>query len=149
MITRILLQQNQTEKISPNSIETRKLFCENAANIPSGSAMHSNSCFSKLLSLVVIIALFAMRLSFLSEEVFVIPVEDAIFHVAFIADEDSPSSTKILKVNAKRALDLLLLPQEEVSQPAEPPQPLLKPACCVLILKDIAAEIFIPPEVVS
>jgi hypothetical protein len=111
--------------------------------------MQSNTCFSKVLSLVVIGALFAMRLSFLSEELFVTPVEDAIFHNAFIADEDNPFPAKILKANAKRALDVILLPTEEVSQPAAPPQPLFKPEYCVLIIEGISAEIFIPPEAIA
>jgi hypothetical protein len=111
--------------------------------------MHSNTNFYKVLSLVVIAALFSMRLSHVSEEVFVIPVENAIFHVVFIAAEDCPASVKTLKFNAKRALDIILLPPEEISRQVDAPQPLIQTSYCVLTLKDICSEIFIPPEVVA
>ena len=111
--------------------------------------MSRKTLFCKILSLAVIIALFSMRVSHLSESAFVIPVEDAIFHVAFIAAEESPVSTKILKIKGKTLFDIVLTPNEEIFPPVGQPRPSVKQADRSLIFNEISAEIFIPPEIVS
>jgi len=111
--------------------------------------MHIKSFFGKTLAFIVIVALISMRLGTWSEDAFAIPVQDAIFHIAFIAADAQPVSTKALKVTAKQCLDFILLPSGPVSPLVQQPQLFLLPAVCSLIVKDISAEIFIPPEGVS
>ena len=104
----------------------------------------------KILSLVVIAALLSLRLSSFSEVAFVVPVEDAIFDVAFIAAEDGATAGKPIKVKLKRAFDIIMLVQ--VEEPFQHGGRLHLTATCsvaVLNLKDIHSEIFIPPETVS
>ena len=103
----------------------------------------------KILSLVVIAALLSLRLSSFTEEAFVVPVEDAIFDVAFIAAEDDPAEGKPIKVKPKRAFDIILAAFAELHHHGERPQLMTTFAAAVLDLKDIHTEIFIPPEVVS
>lgn len=102
--------------------------------------------FRKLLSLTLIFALLALRLSSFSEQAYVEPVEDAIFDVAFIAAEDSAGEGKPIKVKTKRALDLALCSIDALPHHPNRPQPPASPKVPVLILKDIHSEIFIPPE---
>lgn len=103
----------------------------------------------KILSLVVIAALLSLRLSSLTPEVFVIPVEDAIFEIPFIAAECSSPEGKPSKTKPKRAPDIILAPLAELEQRAGRPQPSPIPVTATLTLKDVHAEIFIPPEAIS
>lgn len=90
-----------------------------------------------------------MRLSSLTEQMFVIPVEDAIFDVAFIAAENSPAGGKPVKVKPKRAFDLVLAQSMELRLHCGRPLPQTRPTSAILVLKDIRPEIFIPPEIIS
>ena len=103
----------------------------------------------KLLSLVLIAALIGLRLSSFTEEVFVVPVEDALFDVPFIAADDGTNETKPLKVKPKRVFDITLSPVVELRPRGEQPLPSFPPATTVLNLKEIHFEIFIPPESIS
>jgi hypothetical protein len=104
----------------------------------------------KVFALVVVAAFFSLRLSTFSTEVFVVPVEDAIFDVAFIADETGGAAKKPLKIKTKRAIDhCTLVPAENFVQPGELPVPHTPPLTIALELKDIRTEIFIPPETCS
>lgn len=114
-----------------------------------GPIMRHSPGHCKALSLVLIVALFTMRLSLLSEEFFVIPAEDAIFHNAFIAAEEQQQTTKTLKQSAKRTCELFLTNAEEIAAPIMPQKRPLIPRVRCLILRDISAEIFIPPEIIS
>lgn len=111
--------------------------------------MRRHSLFLKILSLVVISALLSLRLSSFSEDLFVVPVEDAIFDAAFIAAEDSPTDGKPKKVNSKRGFDIMLFPIEELRHDDEWSQLTRTSVVTVLNLKDIHSKIFIPPETVS
>lgn len=100
---------------------------------------------ARILAFCMILVLLAVRLGSFSEEVFVTPVEDAIFDVAFVsADEKSPQTK--YQIKSKRAFECALL-QYDV-----PPIPSLRviaalPAYVpVFFPDDIASEIFIPPE---
>lgn len=104
----------------------------------------------KVFALVVAAAFFSLRLSNLSTEIFVVPVEDAIFAVAFIADETGGAAKKPLQIKTKRAIDhCTLIPAENFVQPGELPVPQTPPLAIALELEDIRTEIFIPPEVRS
>jgi hypothetical protein len=104
----------------------------------------------KVFALVVVAAFFSLRLSTFSTEVFVVPVEDAIFDVAFIADETGGAAKKPLKIKTKRAIDhCTLVPAENFVQPGEWSVPPTLPLTIPLELKDIRTEIFIPPETCS
>ena len=101
----------------------------------------------KVLALVVVAAFLTLRLANLSTEIFVIPVEDAIFAVAFIADETGGGSKKPPKIKIKRAIDYChLCPAEAPPQPGERLllQPWRPPAGTGPL--DVRTEIFIPPE---
>lgn len=111
--------------------------------------MRRHSFPLKILSLVVIAALLSLRLSSFTQEAFVVPVEDAIFDVAFIAAEDDPAEGKPIKVKPKRAFDIILASFEELPHHGERPQLTTTVTVAVLNLKDIHSEIFIPPETVS
>lgn len=101
----------------------------------------------KIFALVVAAAFLSLRLSTFSTEIFVVPVEDAIFDVAFIADETGGASKKPLKIKTKRAIDhCTLVPAENLAQPTELPGPQTLSLTTALELKDNRAEIFIPPE---
>lgn len=104
--------------------------------------------FRKTLAFAAVVALLVMRLSTFTDEYFVTPVEDAIFDIAFIA-EDSPGEGKAPKVKPKNIFDFVLPPvevvQTEVALPASP----LTPTVCILCLKDVVPSIFIPPETLS
>ena len=103
----------------------------------------------KILALCTIAALLSLRLSNLTEQVFVEPVEDAIFHNAFIAAEECGANGKRIKVAMKRACDLLLAPVEAPLPSAERPIPATTPAIAAPVPKEIRADIFIPPERLS
>ena len=111
--------------------------------------MRVKAVFYKVLAFSVIVALLSMRLYFLSDEFFVVPVENAIFGVAFIADNDSPTSGSTLKAKHKSCSDIVLIPAEQICYFI--PQITVKLISPVteLILRDITAEIFIPPETLS
>ena len=101
----------------------------------------------KVFALVVVAAFLSLRLSTFSTEIFVVPVEDAIFAVAFIADEAGGAAQKPLKIKTKRAIDhCTLVPTENYAQPGEWSVPQTPPLVAVVELKDIRTEIFIPPE---
>lgn len=100
----------------------------------------------RLLALTLIVALLALRLSSFTEQVFVEPVEDAIFDVPFIAAEDGAGSAKPIKVKTKRAIEIVLTPAEVLHQYGDWPQLPKAPRVPHLALKDIRPEIFIPPE---
>jgi hypothetical protein len=104
---------------------------------------------SKTLSLVVIAALISLRLSSLTETVFVTPLEDAIFDIPFIVADSSPADAKPIKVKPKRAFDFILAPLEELDRHGERPFVVAVLAITEPNLKDILSEIFIPPESVS
>jgi hypothetical protein len=108
--------------------------------------VNCRSVFKKILSLVVIIALLSLRLSLLTEEVFVTPVEDAVFDIPFIAAEDGATEGKPPKVKPKRAFDLMLIPAVEPRAHGDTPLTVVRPALALLAPKDILSEIFIPPE---
>lgn len=112
--------------------------------------MRHYSPLHRFLSLVVIAALLSLRLSSLTDEVFVVPVEDAIFDVAFIAAEEGAAEGKPIKVKPKRAFDIIMLaPVEELLRRGASPQLARTFAVAILNLKDIHSEIFIPPETFS
>jgi hypothetical protein len=101
----------------------------------------------KVFALVVVAAFLSLRLATFSTEIFVVPVEDAIFDVAFIADETGGAAKKPLKIKTKRAVDhCTLVPAENFAQPGELTVPHTSPLTAVLELQDIRTEIFIPPE---
>lgn len=102
--------------------------------------------FFRFLALTLVVALLALRLSSLTEQVFVEPVEDAIFGVAFIAAEDDAGNGKPIKAKTKRAMEIVLTPAEFMHHCGDRPQPPKTPATPRLVLKDIHPEIFIPPE---
>lgn len=108
--------------------------------------MAFHSPLYRLLALTLIAALLALRLSSFTEQVFVEPVEDAIFDVAFIAAEDGAGSAKPIKVKTKRAMEIVLSPVEVLHQYGDRPQLPKAPRVPQLALKDIRPEIFIPPE---
>jgi hypothetical protein len=103
----------------------------------------------KALALFVIVALLSLRLSGLTERVFVVPVEDAIFDVAFITTEESPVEGKPLKVKPKRALEIVLTPVDVVLIRGERPQPWWTAVDIILTLQGLRTEIFIPPETLA
>jgi len=105
--------------------------------------------FRKFLALLVIAGLLSLRLSTLTEQVFVEPVEDAIFDVPFIAAEEIPGEGKPVKVKPKRAFDFVLAVADELTLPGETLPLQANSVVVVLNLKDIHTDIFIPPETVS
>lgn len=104
---------------------------------------------SKILALLVIVALLGMRLSTFTADMFITPVEDAIFDTAYIVADDDSCTGKLLKAKTKRGFDILLHPTEELGRQYESPQAIAKPSTSVLQLKGILSEIFIPPEIIS
>ena len=111
--------------------------------------MPKHSLPRKLFTLLLVIALLSMRLATLTDEAFVVPIEDAIFHVAFIAGDDRPTHSHPLKVKDKGVFDIVLIPIEGLPPQVEPVQKTTIPDLTGLVLRDITAEIFIPPEVFS
>lgn len=100
----------------------------------------------RILAFCMVLVLLTVRLGSFSEEVFVTPLEDAIFDVAIVSADETGPQTKPQAVKSKRTLDCDLM-QYEI--------PLRRPAPVVAAVpmhvsrihqEDIAFEIFIPPE---
>jgi len=110
--------------------------------------MKSSSTLHKILSLAVIITLLSLRMSTFTEEIFIVPVEDAIFDVAFIAEETS-AEAKSFKVKVKKLLEFTLVPPTRGLAGIGLPQNSPTATIPVLVLMDLVADIFIPPESIS
>ncbi len=111
--------------------------------------MHHTPYLSKTLSLVIIVTLLTMRLAFWSEELFVIPITDAIFHNAFFAAEEHHSPVKALKLKVKQSCEIFPLQPDEILPPESMQQEHPIPLIWNLIVEDISNDIFIPPEAIS
>jgi hypothetical protein len=112
--------------------------------LASSFRLRAASPFFRLLALSMVLLLLAMRLGSFTEEIFVTPVEDAIFDVAFISDVDHNFPTKVIK--SQRSLDCDL-PSCELSAPPQPLIPAVLPEHVPSLFPDEnPREIFIPPE---
>lgn len=99
----------------------------------------------RILAFCMILVLLAVRLGSFSDEVFVTPVEDALFDVAFVSvDEKGPQSKAQIK--SKRAFECELLQYEVPALPSVQVVAALPAHVPEFALEDITTEIFIPPE---
>ena len=107
------------------------------------------SFLKKILALSLVVMGLSLRLGSLTEEVFIKPVEDALFHKVFLA-ADHLFEGKLIKAK----------PNSLVSEiPGDPPEskmPVVEDSVepetqfvSHLPLRDILSEIFIPPETLS
>lgn len=100
----------------------------------------------RILASGMILVLLCVRLGSLREEVFSTPVEDAIFYVAFVSTENKWPQTRPMAIKYKSVLDCNLQ-QYEMSIPCPvPTAALLWPYIPLYSPRDVAFEIFIPPE---
>lgn len=100
----------------------------------------------RVMAFSMILVLLTVRLGSLSKDVFVTPVEDAIFDVSFVSTADKGPQAKPLFVNLKYVLDCDL-PQDEVSIPGLFPFFVAQTPCVpVFSPHEVVFEIFIPPE---
>lgn len=100
---------------------------------------------ARVLAFCMILVLLVVRMGSFSEEVFVTPVEDAIFDVAFISADEAGPQTKLL-IKSKRALECDLLQYEVPEVPSVQVIMVLSRHVPEFFPEDITREIFIPPE---
>lgn len=101
---------------------------------------------TRALTIIMILVLLTVRLGSFGEQVFVTPVEDAIFDIASVTVNGNESQTKPLSLNSKCTLDCDL-PQCDVSFPYPLQVSLTLPAHVPFFSPQVVgSEIFIPPE---
>lgn len=110
--------------------------------------MNRRSILKKTLSLIVIALLLSLRLGSFAEEIFTTPVEDALFHKVFIA-EDNLLKGKLIKAKPNLAFEVTVDPPDLIVSVIEKVGQQDSPFVSDLILEDILSRIFIPPEVLS
>ena len=92
--------------------------------------------------------LLSLRLGSFAPEIFTMPVEDALFHKVFIA-EDNPLEGKLIKAKPNLLFTVTVDPPEIKAIVIEKPQQPDFPFASDLIPKEVLCRIFIPPEVIS
>ena len=102
----------------------------------------------KTLSLVVVAMLLSLRLGSLTEEVFTTPIEEALFDVVFIA-EDNPLEGKVIKAEQNPPFEIPVNPSYIKFIVIDKLGLNYSPFVSDLIFKDILSKIFIPPELLS
>lgn len=104
-------------------------------------------CLLRILAFSMILVLLSVRLGSFGEELFVTPVEDAIFDVAFVSVDDNGPQTKPAAIKYKGTLDCDL-PQGDISVPGPVSiNVVLSPYVPAWSPRDLVSDIFIPPEV--
>lgn len=112
-----------------------------------GATNFLTQCLLRVLAFSMILVLLSVRLGSFGEELFVTPVEDAIFDVAFVSVDDNGPQTKPAAIKYKGALDCDL-PQGGISVPGPVlTNAVLSPYVPAWSPRDLVFDIFIPPEV--
>lgn len=103
-------------------------------------------CLARALAFMMILVLLTVRLGSFGEQVFVTPVETAIFDIASVTDNHNNPHAKPSALKYKCTLDCVLS-QTDLSLP-NPFQVPLSPSAHIpsFFPREIGFEIFIPPE---
>jgi len=100
----------------------------------------------RLLAFVMALVLLTVRFGTYSDELFVTPVEDAIFDVAFVVADAEGKQTKPPAIKSKQVLDCVLLPDQVAAPRPVMALPLPPEHTAPFFFDDVAGEIFVPPE---
>lgn len=111
--------------------------------------MRRFSIFRKILLSAVMASMLALPLAGILEDSAMTALEDAIFDVSFLADDNVPSEEHFLKTELDLSFSLDLAPAENLPQHSARPQPSPKPVMADLFLKEIICEIVTPPKIAS
>ena len=107
--------------------------------------MNSHSLVNKFLSLMVVFMLLSLRLGSFTEEIFITPVQDALFHQVFVA-EGLPFEGKPIKAKLNLVFIVPITPPDATESSAIESVQQDTMYMSQLILSDILSEIYIPPE---
>lgn len=91
----------------------------------------------------------ALPLTGILEDSAMTALEDALFDVSFLADDNVPSEEHFLKTELDLSFSLDLAPAENLPQYGARPRIPTKPVMAELFLKEIIHEIITPPKIAS
>jgi hypothetical protein len=114
-----------------------------------GSLSRMARPLARLLACSMILVLLTVRLGSYREQVFITPVEDAIFDVAFVCAADKNSQTKPLTIKHKCTFDCDLPQYLGALSRLDPVALLLSAYVPVCSPHEVAFDIFIPPETLA
>jgi hypothetical protein len=112
-------------------------------------AMRNFLIFRKILPSVVIAALLSLPLVSIIEDSLYTSVEDAIFEVSSLVNEDGNAEDAFLKTEPELSFNADLAPAAELRLHGDRVQSLAKPAMADLCREELIYEIPLPPKIVS